>query len=167
MEDEWVDRVDDEDLVIGRIRRSELIAARANHRVVHVFLFTSRGELLIHKLAADRGRYPGHWGSSVAGTVKAGENPDAAAARELAEELGVHASPRFLGKTAVDEAGRTKFLYLYGVVHDGAVSPAAEEIAEVEYAPLAVVRERLRAHERPFTPTFEVALDLFDRVGAT
>jgi 8-oxo-dGTP pyrophosphatase MutT (NUDIX family) len=143
------------------MRRVDLRASRRNYRVVHVFLVTSRRELLVHKLAAERGEFSGRWGSSVAGTVQAHESPGEAALRELKEELGVVLPVRFIGKMPIPERGAIKFLYLYAALHDGAVVPDPSEISLIDYIPLGEIRAEMR--RRPFTPTFERAMDLFER----
>lgn len=163
MEEEWITVVDDEDNVVGAALRAEVLRLRKNFRVVHVFLVNSRRELLIHQLAAGRGEYSGHWGSSVAGTVKAGEAPSAAAARELREELGVDLPIRQVGRVAVDERGARKFLYLFAASYDGEVRPDPAEISLIDFVPVEQVHGMIERRERAFTPTFQTALALFMR----
>lgn len=164
MADEWVDEVDDEDRVIGRLRRSEVYSRRANFRVAHVFLVNSRRELLIHQIASSKARFPGHWGSSVAGGVRAGEDPADAAVREVEEELGITAAKlRFVGKDPVREEGLTKFLYLFGLEYDGEVRPDPAEVEAIDFVPIDAISEMLRRRERRFTPTFQSSLDVFER----
>lgn len=158
-----MDRVDENDEVIGRVPRAHAYALHANFRVVHVFVLNRQDQLLIHQLASGKRTHPGAWGSSVAGGVRAGETPEAAARREVEEELGL-ACPRvrFIGKTAVREMGLTKFLYLYMLKHDGPVFPDPAEVALVEFVDLPRLKEMVRHRERDFTPTFQSALDLFE-----
>lgn len=164
MHEEHVDQVDDEDRVVGQVRRSDVYRLRANFRVVHVFLLNGRRQLLIHQLSAGKPRFGGAWGSSVAGAVRAGEAPEDAARREVREELGVEvADLRLVGRTAVREEGLTKFLYLYALVHDGPVHPDPGEIALAEFVDLPRLRDMMERRERAFTPTFQSALDLFER----
>ena len=89
-EEEIFDLVDDNDQVIGRATRNE---AHGNpkllHRVVHVLVFDSLGRLYLQKRADDKDVQPGKWDSSVGGHVDAGEDREAAALRELSEELGI------------------------------------------------------------------------------
>lgn len=163
-EEEYVDRVDDADQVVGRVLRSDVLRLRANFRVAHVFAFDAEGRLLLHRLSA-RKRLAGAWGSSVAGAVRAGETPLEAAHRELREELGVRdAALRLVGKVRLDDGGVTKFLSLFVTVLDGApLVPDPCEIAAVEFVPLDEVRRMLRSHEREFTPTFVSAFRLLER----
>lgn len=163
--EELIDQVDEEDRVLGQVPRLEAYARRANFRVVHVFLFDPHGRLLLHQLSDAKKTHPGAWGSSVAGAVRAGETPAAAARRELREELGVRgARLRYLGKTRLDDAGVTKFLSLFAAVHErGDLRPDPAEIAAVEFLPVGEVRRLLSHRERRFTPTFQSAFTLFER----
>jgi isopentenyl-diphosphate delta-isomerase len=56
--------------------------------VVHVWIINSSGELLVQQRAA-KGAWDGLWDVSLGGTISAGETPEQAAVRELAEELGL------------------------------------------------------------------------------
>lgn len=92
MKDEILDIVDDEDRVIGQASRSEVHGNPALlHRVVHVLVFNSRGQLYLQKRADDRAVQPGKWDTSMGGHVDSGEDPEYAARRELSEELGLPA----------------------------------------------------------------------------
>lgn len=60
------------------------------HRAVHVWLLSPRaGELLLQRRAAVKDSWPGWWDISAAGHLSAGQASADAAARELAEELGL------------------------------------------------------------------------------
>jgi len=162
---EEVDWVDASDQVVGRVARADVHRLRAGFRVVHVFLFDREGRLLIHQLSP-RKRLAGHWGSSVAGGVKAGEAPEEAARREIREEMGIRPPPlRWLGKVRLEDQGATKFLYLYAGVVDAPerVQPNPEEVAAVEFVRVDALRDIVRRRERSFTPTFLTAFALFER----
>jgi isopentenyl-diphosphate delta-isomerase len=62
------------------------------HRAVHVYIFNPQNELLIQKRASTVAYFPGYWGISVTGHVRAGEPSAAAARREIKEELGIEAA---------------------------------------------------------------------------
>jgi isopentenyl-diphosphate delta-isomerase type 1 len=88
--EEIFDLVDDNDQVIGRSTRNEVHGnPKLLHRVVHVLVFDSLGRLYLQKRADDKDVQPGKWDTSVGGHVDAGEEREAAALRELSEELGI------------------------------------------------------------------------------
>ena len=84
----WV--VDEADKVIGTATRRECHGnPRLIHRVAHVLVFTSSGDLWLQKRSLAKDIQPGKWDTSVGGHLKPGEDYQAAAYRELAEELGI------------------------------------------------------------------------------
>ena len=91
--DEWFDVVDERDAVVGRARRREVHAQGLWHRAVHVLVFDAGGRVLLQKRSLAKDLSPGKWDSSCSGHLDAGEDYDAAAGRELREEIGVDATP--------------------------------------------------------------------------
>jgi isopentenyl-diphosphate delta-isomerase type 1 len=82
--------VDENDRVIGQAPRSECHGNPALvHRVAHVLVFNSRGELLLQKRSAAKDIQPGKWDTSVGGHLDPGESYLEAACREMREELGI------------------------------------------------------------------------------
>lgn len=62
------------------------------HLVVHVCVFNKNNEMLIQKRRKDKPHWPGKWDFSSGGAAIAGENSNAAAERELFEELSIRVS---------------------------------------------------------------------------
>lgn len=87
--DELLDIVTDEDIVTGQEMRSNVHQLGLQHRGVHVFLFTSNGEMLIQKRSADRTSSSSLLDCSVSEHVQAGESYLEAAIRGIHEEMGV------------------------------------------------------------------------------
>jgi isopentenyldiphosphate isomerase len=86
--DEPVDVVDDDDRVIATVTRAEMRARRLQHRAVFVLVTGPDGRWLVHRRSDDKDVWPGRWDLAVGGVVGAGETYAAAAAREVAEEIG-------------------------------------------------------------------------------
>ena len=61
------------------------------HRAAHIWIYNSKGEILLQLRAKDKQFWPDRWEISAAGHVGAGEKPEDAAVRELSEELGISA----------------------------------------------------------------------------
>jgi len=58
------------------------------HKVVHIWIQNSKGELLMQKRSDTVDNCPGEW-ATTGGSVQAGEEPLPTAVRELSEELGL------------------------------------------------------------------------------
>ena len=60
------------------------------HLVVHIWIISSDGRILIQRRSTERKLMPGEW-AATSGSVISGESSFKAAQRELAEELGIKA----------------------------------------------------------------------------
>lgn len=154
-DDMVLDRVDGEDRVLGQVRRGDVFEQKAGFRVVHVFVLDRDDRLLLQRLAPQKQRHPGRWGSSVAGYVAAGESYDEASRRRTREELGLEdVELQALTTTRMDDRGCTKFIRLYQARSDGPFAPDAREIAELRFENVDVIRKEVQADPDRFTPTF-------------
>jgi len=79
--------------VIGVAPRTEVRARNLPHAATAVLLRDAAGRVYVHRRTDTKDIYPGMHDVWAGGVILAGEDPDAAAARELAEELGVHDCP--------------------------------------------------------------------------
>ncbi|MBP6945791.1 MAG: NUDIX domain-containing protein [Candidatus Pacebacteria bacterium] len=88
--DEYLDLVDENDLVIGREKRSEVHAKHLNNfRAVNAFIVNSSGELWIPRRTAHKQIAPLGLDMSMGGHVESGETYEQTFRREMAEELNI------------------------------------------------------------------------------
>lgn len=153
---ELFDVCDSNDTVIGQAPRGEVHARGLLHRAVHIFVFNSRGELLLHRRSATKDEYPLRITSSASGHVGAGEGYDETAERELQEELGIGARPEYLASFRASAETANEHTRLYRVVTDQEPTPDADEIAAIEYATANEVRRRIADNPDDFSPPFRV-----------
>ena len=154
-EDMMIDRVDDDDVVIGPINRQNIFREQANFRSVHIFVVNSKGEILLQKIAAEKERYPGFWGSSAAGYIFSDESYDQAAIRKLEQELGVkEGSPTLVLKTSMQDENTRKFISLYRLEYEGPFYPDSQQVDEVRFASVDEINTMIAGGQEKFTPTF-------------
>ncbi len=96
--DEILDRVDEQDNVIGTTTKEEAHRLGYAHRVAAVFVFNDEGKLLVQLRKSD-----GLLDHSAAGHVDSGEGYNEAAGRELKEELGITPPLNKIGIFYADE----------------------------------------------------------------
>ena len=95
---ELVDIVDNRDLVttVGTI--GECLEKGLLHRAVAVLVIRSSGMFLLQRRSKSDRWHPGLWTISSTGHVKEAESYEAAAQRELKEELGIESKLEMVGK---------------------------------------------------------------------
>lgn len=122
--------VDEEDRPQGTRPRWLIHRHGLRHRAVHVLVFDGQGRLYLQRRSPAKDTFPGRWTSSASGHVDPGEDYQAAAARELLEELGLTAPLTFLGKIAAQPATGMEFSAVYRAQTTQAPRPNPSEIAE-------------------------------------
>ncbi|MBO4252557.1 NUDIX domain-containing protein [Streptomyces griseorubiginosus] len=92
-----MERVDEQDRVLGMVvSRQQAVREGWLHRVAVTVCRDECGRILVHRRSEQLSRFPGHYEAVVGGAVDVGESYEQAAARELAEELGIRVLPRLL-----------------------------------------------------------------------
>lgn len=127
--DEVVERVDAQDRVLGPVSRREAVREGWLHRVAVAVCHDPQGRILVHRRASEVPRFPGHYEVGVGGALGVGESYEQAAARELAEELGVSAGVRFRFKFLNRSGLSPHWLGVCDAVVARAVTPDSQEVA--------------------------------------
>jgi isopentenyldiphosphate isomerase len=147
MTEELVDIVDDDDIVVGTVTRSEMRSRRLQHRSVGIAVMSTDGRLLIHRRSLAKDIWPGWWDIAAGGVVASGETYEEAARRELEEELGVVGDVDFLGQSRYVDDDVAEMCRCYRVVHDGPFTFNDGEVSEARWVTLTEL-DALRATHR-------------------
>lgn len=127
--DELVERVDDQDRVLETVSRRQAVREGWLHRIAVTVCRDERGRFLVHRRAEQVSRFPGLHEIEVGGAVGPGEWYEQAAAREVAEEMGVRVLPRLLF-TFLNRSGLSPhWLGVHEAVVPDAVVPDPDEVA--------------------------------------
>jgi isopentenyldiphosphate isomerase len=156
---ELVERVDEQDHVLGVVDRGEAIRRRWLHRVATTVCRDPDGRMLVHRRPDRVSRFPGQYNWLVGGGVGVGESYPAAASRELAEELGFDAPARFLLKYLCRGAISPYWLGLHEAVIDQPIVPDPSEIAWHTWLTPAELRAAM--HDTMFVPDARGAFDRY------
>jgi 8-oxo-dGTP pyrophosphatase MutT (NUDIX family) len=147
--------------VVGTAPRAQMRAENLPHGATAVIVRKPTGEIFVHRRADTKDIWPGRHDCAAGGVLQAGEDPDEAAARELAEELGIEGAVLvplvqrwYLGSDT------TYFAYAYVTTWDGALRFADGEVADGWWEEPSVLYERLKDPSWPFVPDTRALLDL-------
>ena len=120
--DEYLDLVDKNDKVIGKMKRSEIyVKDLSNFRTINVFLINSKGQIWIPRRTVTKRVFPLCLDMSVGGHVESGETYDQAFKREVKEELNIATDSvdyHILGKVTPDEDNISCFSTVYEIKSD-------------------------------------------------
>lgn len=155
---EWFDVVNERDEVIDRKLRQEVHATGLWHRAVHVLVFDASGRVFLQKRSMLKDLSPGLWDSSCSGHLDSGEEYDAAAVRELGEEIGVRvgkAPERWFRINACEQTG-WEFVWVYRLRYDGMIVVDEREIQYGEWMAPAEVTARIQARPEDYCPSFKL-----------
>ncbi len=119
--DEYLDIVNEKDVAIGRLLRSQVYEkGLSNFRVINMFIINSNGELWIPRRTANKRIFPLCLDMSVGGHVESGENYESALIREVSEELNIDlklAPFKILGHLRPQD-GVSAFMNVYELMMD-------------------------------------------------
>ncbi|GGB08272.1 isopentenyl-diphosphate Delta-isomerase [Puia dinghuensis] len=143
------------------------------HRAFSVFIFNSKGEMLLQQRAGDKYHSPGLWTNACCSHPRPGEDTLAAACRRLREELGFTTSLEklfdFTYRSEFDN-GLTEFEFdhvFVGYYDDEDIHPNAAEVSDYRYCSLEEIKEGLAVHPDNYTSWFHLAFPLVREKMAT
>lgn len=158
---EIVDLIDAEDNVIGEATLGECLAKGLLHRAVAVLVLRSNRNYVLQVRSQRDSWHPGLWTISSTGHARKGETCQAAASRELFEELGLNAELRFVRNYLLDpifSGGFTEheMVCFFTCSSDEPCRMDPEEVAEVREVSGSDLRKLIAAG--PLTPDARIIL---------
>jgi isopentenyl-diphosphate delta-isomerase len=154
--------VDEKDKPVGVAEKMEAHRKGWLHRAFSVFIFNSRGEMLLQQRALNKYHSGGLWTNACCSHPKPGEEINAAAARRLKEELGFGTSLvkvfDFIYK-ADFENGLTEFEFdhVFTGEYDGKIIPDREEASDFCFKEITAISQSLQTHPQKYTAWFHHA----------
>ena len=143
------DIMNEKGVVTGRtaVRGRTVLRNGEYHLVVHIWVVSSKGNLLIQRRSERRRLMPGEW-AATGGSAVSGEESKAAAARELYEELGISAGDNLRHVTRLKR--RNSLLDIYFLSCDADTTGLRlqrNEVAEVKWVSPEELRSMIEKRE--------------------
>lgn len=138
------------------------------HRAFSVFIFNSKGEMLLQQRAAGKYHSAGLWTNACCSHPRPGEDTLAAARRRLQEELGFTTELKkvfdFTYRSEF-ENGLTEheFDHVFIGTYDQSVHPDAGEVSDYCYRSLDEIHADLQSFPGQYTSWFRLAFPLVSK----
>ncbi|MBO4233047.1 isopentenyl-diphosphate Delta-isomerase [Riemerella anatipestifer] len=155
--------VNPKDEVLGVMEKLQAHRSGFLHRAFSVFLFNTKGEMLLQRRAGVKYHSPRLWTNAVCSHPRLGESYKAGAQRRLIEELGIDADISekfsFIYKAEVgDNLWEHELDYVFTGIYEGDFNLNPEEVSEVRYISMEALDKELEANPEQFTEWFKIIL---------
>lgn len=144
---ELVEEVDEQGRVVRIVTRAEMRAQRLRHRATFIAVTDHAGRLLVHQRSPAKDLWPSRWDIAAGGVAAVGESWIDGARRELAEELGIVAPVRELGRGTYEDDDVRTVAAIFAASHDGDVQFADGEVVAARWVTAAQLDELLSTEE--------------------
>ncbi len=154
--------VDENDTPIGTIEKMEAHQKALLHRAFSVFIFNTKGEMLLQQRALDKYHSGGLWTNACCSHPYDGQQTQAAAEKRLQEEMGFTTVLTkvfdFIYKAPFDN-GLTEheFDHVFAGVYNGAIVPDKSEVEDFCFMSMEDIKESLQLHPQKYTVWFKIA----------
>jgi len=142
--------------MVGQASRGSIHRLGLRHRSVGILVFDAAGQLYLQLRQGHKDCYPRHWDTSAAGHVSPGESYPAAAARELAEELGIQADLSLVGYLTASAATGWEHVALFECQTEVAPTPNPAEIEVGRFFTPAELQQLFTDPEAAVTPSLRL-----------
>jgi len=156
--------VDEKDTEIGTMPKMEAHEKGSLHRAFSVFIFNSKGELLMQQRASDKYHSAGLWTNTCCSHPFPGEKTLDAANRRLKEEMGMQAELKFLFKFQY-KAPFDNYLteheidYVYSGISDELPHINPQEVGDFHYLSTTFLKEDIKRHPEVYTVWFRIIFE--------
>jgi 8-oxo-dGTP pyrophosphatase MutT (NUDIX family) len=164
--DEIVALVDEHGAVVGEAPRSRMRRENLRHAGTGTLLRDPMGRIYVHRRSPGKDWCPGCHDAAAGGVLRPGEQPEPAAVRELAEELGaVGVALRPLVTHLYEDGTVRCFEHVYEATYDGVVHHVDGEVVWGGWMELPALGRLLRDRSWPFVPDTRSVLERLAQDG--
>ena len=157
--------VNEQDEPLGTMEKIEAHEKALLHRAFSVFIFNSKGEMLLQQRALSKYHSPGLWTNACCSHPFPGEPVQQAAVRRLNEELGftipLQKAFHFTYRAEFDN-GLTEheFDHVFTGVYNGGFHLNEEEVQAIEFKTSEDIETELQTLPQQYTEWFKIAFPL-------
>ena len=154
--------VNEKDEPQGFMEKLEAHKKAILHRAFSVFIFNSKGEMLLQQRATDKYHSPGLWSNACCSHPQPGEETKMAAERRLKEELGIQIviekQFHFIYK-AEFENGLTEheFDHVFTGIYNFTPAINKDEVKDTCYKSMSEIKQSMQLLPKKYTEWFKIA----------
>jgi len=162
--EEKVVLVNEKDEILGLMEKMQAHENGILHRAFSVFLFNSKGEMLLQKRAAEKYHSPNQWTNACCSHPRVEESYLDAAHRRLKEELGINSEISekfyFIYKADVGQnLWEHELDHVFTGFYEGDFNLDLEEVSEVRYISMEDLDKEMKQNPEHFTEWFKIILE--------
>ena len=160
--------VNEKDEVLGTAEKMDAHQKGLLHRAFSIFVFNSRGEMLMQQRAAGKYHSGGLWTNACCSHPQSGEKTEAAAGRRLKEEMGFETPLTeifdFIYEAKFENGlAEYEFDHVFVGEYDGTVHLNKEEAMDFCFQPMPEIRLQMEHHPEKYTAWFHIAFPKIER----
>ena len=160
--------VNEQDEAIGAMEKMEAHSSGLLHRAFSVFIFNSKGEMLIQQRAVKKYHSGGLWTNACCSHPVPGEDITEAAHRRLIEEMGFDTDIKkaftFTYQTAFNNGlTENEYDHVFTGTYNGEISPVENEVKDYCFMSLDEIRGSLETHPQKYTEWFKIAFPKLEK----
>jgi len=154
--------VDENDRPTGTMEKMEVHQKALLHRAFSIFIFNSKGDMLLHQRATNKYHSAGLWTNACCSHPLKGEETIEAAEKRLKEEMGftvpLKKAFNFTYKATL-ENGMTEHEYDHVFIgtYDGYIQPDEDEVKDFCFVNMDEIRSSIQSHPQKYTAWFKIA----------
>lgn len=168
MNEQLVILVNEKDEAQGEMEKIEAHKKGLLHRAFSVFIFNSKGEMLLQRRALNKYHSGGLWSNACCSHPFPGEATDAGAIRRLREEMGfgteLSKAFDFIYRAEFNN-GLTEyeFDHVYTGEYNDTVHPNSDEVSDYCYKTIEDMRNSLLTSPHKFTAWLQIVFPMIDK----
>lgn len=162
MQEQQVILVNANDEPIGVMEKMEAHQKGLLHRAFSVFIFDTKGNMLLQQRSAEKYHSAGLWTNACCSHPQPGEKTGEAAQRRLQEELGFTTELKEIFSFTYhakleNELMEHEFDHVFAGEYENALHPNPHEVADYTYETMSKIKKELQSHPQKFTSWFKIA----------
>jgi isopentenyl-diphosphate delta-isomerase len=160
--EEKVVLVDEKDKEIGIEEKIKAHREGKLHRAFSIFIFNSKGELLLQKRAKSKYHSGGLWSNTCCSHPRPKETMEEAVKRRLKEEMGIECEFKFFDKiiykAKVGDLIENEIDYIFVGNFDGNPKPSKDEVEDWKWIKLDDLKDDIKKNPEKYTPWLKIIL---------